>query len=87
MAKLIEAQAILKALGLPTAQQNEISGYTLLALCGIGEEDLWRKATRHSVTITKGIMDWLVATYDKKYAPNTRETLINRRHFMKEKIT
>jgi hypothetical protein len=74
MAKLTEAQAVLKALGLPTAQQNEISGYTLLALCGIGEDDLWRKATRRSVTVTKGIMDWLAATYDKKYAPNTRET-------------
>lgn len=74
MAKITEAQAILKALGLPTAQQNEISGYTLLALCGIGEDDSWRKASRRSVTVTKGIMDWLSANYGKKYAPNTRET-------------
>lgn len=74
MAKIAEAQAILKALGLPPAQQNEISGYTLLALCGISEGDPWRKASRRSVTITKGIMDWLSANYDKKYAPNTRET-------------
>ena len=69
-----EAQAILKALGLPPAQQNEISGYTLLALCGIGEDDSWKESERQSKTITKGIMDWLTATYGKKYAPNTRET-------------
>ena len=74
MEKIAEAQAILKELGLPPAQQNEISGYTLLALCDIGEGDPWRKASRHSVTVTKGIMDWLSASYDKKYAPNTRET-------------
>lgn len=74
MAKIVEAQAILKALGLPAAQQNEISGYTLLALCGIAEDGTWSKATRRSVTVTKGIMDWLAAIYDKKYAPNTRET-------------
>lgn len=74
MEKIAEAQAILKELGLPPAQQNEISGYTLLALCDIGEADPWRKASRHSVTVTKGIMDWLSASYDKKYAPNTRET-------------
>ena len=74
MAKIAEAQAILNALGLPPAQQNEISGYTLLALCDIGEGDPWRKASRRSLTVTKGIMDWLSANYDKKYAPNTRET-------------
>ena len=35
MSKIDDAQKILKELGLPTAQQNEISAYTLLALCGI----------------------------------------------------
>lgn len=74
MTKVDEARNILKALGLPIAQQNEISCYTLLALCGIKEDDLWRKASRHGVTITKGIMDWVSATYNRKYAPNTRET-------------
>jgi hypothetical protein len=74
MAKINEAQAILNALGLPPAQQNEISCFTLLALCGIREDDQWRKAFRQSVTISKGIMDWVAATYDRKYAPNTRET-------------
>jgi len=39
-----EAQEILKALGLPTAQQNEISAFTLLALVSIGPNDPWTKA-------------------------------------------
>ena len=33
MNKIEEAQAILKSLGLPAAQQNEMSALTLLALC------------------------------------------------------
>lgn len=56
MAKLVEAQEILKALGLPSAQQNEISALTLLALCGLRPVDDWRQARRRSVTVTKGIM-------------------------------
>lgn len=35
MSKIDEAKEILKELGLPAAQQNEISAYTLLALCDI----------------------------------------------------
>lgn len=44
MSKIQEAQVILRELGLPDAQQNEISGYTLLALCNIKENDKWSKA-------------------------------------------
>jgi type II restriction enzyme len=39
MCKILEVKKILKELGLPKAQQNEISGYTLLALCNIKEND------------------------------------------------
>ena len=74
MTKLHDAQAILRALGLPPAQQNEISCYTLLALCEIAENGRWVDATRVSKRVTKDIMDWLRATYNKAYAPNTRET-------------
>jgi len=35
MSKIEDAQEILKALGLPIAQQNEMSALTLLALCAI----------------------------------------------------
>jgi type II restriction enzyme len=74
MDKIDEAKEILKALGLPLAQQNEISAYTLLALCGIKPQDRWGKATRKSLHVTKGIMSFVTEFYKKEYAPNTRET-------------
>lgn len=74
MSKIEEAQAILKELGLPNAQQNEISGYTLLALCNIKENDKWSNAFRQSHGVSKGIMAFIAENYGKEYAPNTRET-------------
>ena len=46
MSKITEAQEILRALGLPAAQQNEMSALTLLALCSIKEDTPWANATR-----------------------------------------
>ena len=74
MSKIDEAQKILKELGLPAAQQNEISAYTLLALCGIKPRNSWSKAKRSSLKISKGIMTFCKEVYKKEYAPNTRET-------------
>ena len=76
MSKITEAQEILKALGLPAAQQNEMSALTLLALCSIKEDTPWAKATRTSQRITKEIMAFVNENYkaDAPYAPNTRET-------------
>ncbi len=74
MTKIEEAQSILKALGLPPAQQNEMSALTLLALCGLKPDDFWKQAQRHSVTISKDIMAFVAREYGKQYAPNTRET-------------
>ncbi len=74
MPKLTEAQEILKALGLPAAQQNEISAYTLIALCGLKKNQPWSAAQRSARTVTKGVMDFVSSEYDKNYAPNTRET-------------
>jgi type II restriction enzyme len=74
MSKIDEAREILKVLGLPPAQQNEMSALTLLALCGIGPNDTWKTAHCHSVTVSKGVMSFVAERYDKKYAPNTRET-------------
>ena len=66
----------MKALGLPAAQQNEMSALTLLALCGIKEDTPWAKATRTSQRITKEIMAFVNENYKAAtpYAPNTRET-------------
>jgi hypothetical protein len=75
MSKIKEAQAILKELGLPEAQQNEISALTLLALCGVKETDTWRNAGRTSLKVTKGIMAFMAKQYKRRYAPNTRETV------------
>ncbi len=74
MSKIEEAQAILSELGLPDAQRNEISGYTLLALCNVKEGDKWSKANRISLGVSKGIMSFISENYRKEYAPNTRET-------------
>ncbi|PKP19215.1 MAG: hypothetical protein CVU06_11555 [Bacteroidetes bacterium HGW-Bacteroidetes-22] len=75
MLKIQEAQMILRELGLPDAQQNEISGYTFLALCNIKEKDRWSKAFRQSLGISKGIMNFISENFQKEYAPNTRETI------------
>ncbi len=70
MSKIEEAKEILKTLGLPVAQQNEMSALTLLALCNVKETDDWTKATRQSLRI----MSFVAENYKKSYAPNTRET-------------
>lgn len=74
MSKIEDAKKILKELGLPVAQQNEISACTLLALCGITPQDSWSKATRNSQKVSKDIMAFCKNVYKKEYAPNTRET-------------
>ncbi len=43
MSKIEEAQEILRALGLPPAQYNEMAALTFLAVCNIKENDKWRK--------------------------------------------
>jgi len=74
MSKINEAQAILRELGLPDHQQNEISGYTLLALCNVKENDKWSESFKKSHGVSKGIMSFISINYKKVYAPNTRET-------------
>jgi type II restriction enzyme len=74
MSKLTEAQEILKTLGLPPTQYNEMAALTFLAICNIKENDSWANATRHSLGVTKGIMTFVNDNYNKTYAPNTRET-------------
>ncbi len=50
MDKIKEAQIILKELGLPKLQQNEISALTLLALCNIAEKNNWKDSTKNNNT-------------------------------------
>lgn len=72
--KVKQAQQILSDLGMPKAQQNEISAFTLIALCNIKKSSKWLDASRQSMTVTKGIMTFIKEYYEKEYAPNTRET-------------
>jgi hypothetical protein len=72
--KVKEALAILKAFGLPREQQNERSALSLLALVHLSPDKEWHEAEAPLMGITP-IMDWMKATYRKKYMPNTRETI------------
>jgi type II restriction enzyme len=74
MNKIKEAKEILKTLGLPQAQYNEMAALTFLAICNIKKNDNWKNTTRQSLGVTKGIMTFVNDNYKKNYAPNTRET-------------
>jgi adenine-specific DNA-methyltransferase len=74
MGKIQEAQEILKALGLPSAQQNEISALTLLVLAQVSEETPWGEAKRQSLRIHDMLIK-IKTHYGREYAENTRETI------------
>jgi len=74
MGKLLEAQDILRSLGMPEAQQNELASLTLLVLAQIGEEDNWSNAEQPSLGISE-MMDEMERLYDRRYAENTRESV------------
>ncbi len=74
MSRTEDAIAILAALGLPKAQQNERSGLTLLALAGLRPKTQWSAATAPLLR-TVDIMDFMRDAYKKDYAPNSRETI------------
>jgi hypothetical protein len=72
--KIAEALEVLEALGLPRQQQNERSALTLLSLLGLKPTDEWENASNPLMGITP-MMEFFAAHYDKRYAPNTRETV------------
>jgi len=74
MSKQDEALEILRAFGLPRAQQNERSALTLLALAGIGPRDGWDKTHKPLLRIWD-IMGFMREKYGKNYAANSRETI------------
>lgn len=73
MGKIQEAQELLKALGLPEKQQNEISALTLLALASLEENTAWKDAKPVSLRI-HDLRLWIKEHYGREYAENTRET-------------
>jgi adenine-specific DNA-methyltransferase len=74
MSKLDEALEIIRALGLPRAQQNERSALTLLALAGLGPKDSWAHTHKSRLRIWD-IMGFMREKYGKNYAANSRETI------------
>ena len=74
MSKIGEARDILEKLGLPQAQQNDISCLTLLALTGLAEDDAWNQAAKPSRTIHQMLV-FMRDTYGRDYAENTREVV------------
>jgi len=74
VSKITDAQKILKALGLPPAQQNEISAITLLALGNIKKNTSWQETEQNRVRI-HDVLGFAKSAYKKVYAENTRETI------------
>jgi len=74
MSKLEGAKKILSAVGMPTRQTNDRSAYVLLALAYVEENTPWAKAAKPEMRIVD-MMDFMRIHYDKKYKPNTRETI------------
>lgn len=74
MGKIEEAQEILGVLGLPRAQQNEISALTLLALAQLAEDSPWAEASQPSLRVHDIIIE-IERLYGRTYAENTRETI------------
>lgn len=74
MGKTDEGISILKAFGLPRAQQNERSALTLLALLDLKENNRWNEAKPRIIRI-HDIMVFIQQNYGKQYAENTRETI------------
>lgn len=74
MDKISEAQEILKDLGLPKPQQNKICALSFLALCGIKPNDVWKDVSSESLTLSKGVMDFVNDNYEQDYKANTRES-------------
>ena len=71
--KIAEALHALKSLGIPRAQQNDRSALCLLALLDLKKGKAWSRAKSPLVGITP-MMEFVRDHFDKKYAPNSRET-------------
>ncbi|MFH2033054.1 MAG: BsuBI/PstI family type II restriction endonuclease [Bacteroidota bacterium] len=74
MAKIDEGITILTLLGMPSAQQNERSSLTLLAVADLGPTDSWSKARSRLIRI-HDIMVHIKIKFNKEYAENSRETI------------
>lgn len=73
MGKISEAQAILRAIGMPERQQTPICALSLLALAHIRPADDWCQASNEWIRI-HDIIQFVNLNYEVDYAENSRET-------------
>lgn len=74
MGKIEQAQEILEALGLPSAQQNEVSALTMLALAQLSEKSAWKEASNPMLRVHDILIE-IKQKYGRVYAENSRETI------------
>jgi adenine-specific DNA-methyltransferase len=74
MGKIEQTQEILEMLGMPSAQQNEISALTLLALSQLSEKSAWKDATNPMLRVHDILIE-IKQRYGRVYAENSRETI------------
>ena len=77
MGKIEEAQEILESLGLPSAQQNEVSALTLLALAQVSEKTAWKNSSNPRLRVHDLLIE-IKQRYGRQYAENSRETIRRR---------
>lgn len=77
MGKIEQAQEILESLGLPSAQQNEISALTLLALAQLSDRSTWKNAANPMLRVHDILIE-IKQRYGREYAENSRETIRRR---------
>ena len=80
MGKVNEAIEILKALGLPKAQQNERSGLTLLALLDLKGNSGWSTSKQRIIRI-HDVLEFVQANYGKG-TPKTQGKQYGVKHFI-----
>ena len=74
MGKIEDAKDILKQIGMPEQQQNDIAGYTFLTLTDQEEKSDWKDAHNNWIRI-HDVLVFSSKIYGKSYAENTRETI------------
>lgn len=74
MGKIEQAQEILDSFGLPSAQQNEVSALTLLALAQLSEDAPWKNASSKQLRVHDILVE-IKQRYGREYAENSRETV------------
>ena len=72
--RITDAREVLRLLGLPKAQQNDRSAWTLLALLDLPPARAWSQASDPLLGV-HAIMEWIDEAFGHRYAENTRETI------------